>query len=183
MATLAEVTVRDRLQTVQWMFASVCSWLFRTDTLPDYFEATKWFRLAAEQGNPIGQNVLGYMYYRGEGVSRDYRQAADWFLKAAEQNFALAQKNLGLLYQNGFGVPLNYGEAYKWLTLAVNGSSPASSGALQALTQIMTATQLQDGQARVSDWVSHHNNLELAAQKDKKDEKGKLDNYAVATQP
>jgi hypothetical protein len=44
----------------------------------------------------------------------------------------------------------------------------------------MTTTQLRDGQARVSDWVSHHNNLELAAQKAEAKE---LDSFATAAQP
>ena len=59
---------------------------------------------------------------------------------------------------------MNYAEAYKWFTLAPN-SDLAGRRALKELTQIMTTTQLRDGQAKVSDWVSRHNNLELAAQK------------------
>jgi len=44
----------------------------------------------------------------------------------------------------------------------------------------MTTTQLREGQARASDWVSHHNNLELAAQKVEAKE---LDSFATAAQP
>jgi hypothetical protein len=120
------------------------------------------------------------MYCRGEGVSRDYRQAADWFQKAAEQNYAPAQSNLGFLYQNGLGVPLNYAEAYKWLKLAANSGSAASGFDLEALTQIMTTAQLRDGRARVSDWLSHHDNRELAA---RKDEASELDSSAPPAQP
>ena len=142
----------------------------------DFFEAAKWFRRAAEQGHPIGETTIGYMYCRGEGVSRDYRQGAEWLQKAADQNYALAQSNLGVLYQNGLGVPLSYPEAYKWFTLAANGRA-TSRRALQALTQIMTKAQLRDGQARVSDWLSHHGNLELAGENA---EATQLDSYAAA---
>ena len=38
-----------------------------------------------------------------------------------------------------------------WFALAAN-SRPDSRRALEALTQIMTTTQLRDGQARVSEW-------------------------------
>jgi len=75
---------------------------------------------------------------------------------------------------------LNYAEAYKWFTLAANSGMAASRRALEALTQIMTTTQLSDGHTRVSDWVSHHNNLKLAAQKA---EARKLDSYETAAQP
>jgi TPR repeat protein len=87
---------------------------------------------------------------------------------------------LGFLYQNGFGVPLNYAEAYKWFTLAANSERAASRRALKALTQIMTTTQSRDGQARISEWMSRHNNLELAAQKPEAKE---LDSFATAAQP
>ncbi len=142
----------------------------------DYFEAAKWFLRAAEQGHPIGENTIGYMYCRGEGVSRDYRQAAKWLQKAADQNHELAQSNLGFLYQNGLGVPLNYAEAYKWFTLAANGRV-SSRRALEALTQIMTKAQVRDGQAKVSDWLSHHGNLEFRRENT---EAMEPDSYAAA---
>ena len=118
------------------------------------------------------------MYCRGEGVSRDYRQGAEWLQKAADQNNALAQSNLGVLYQNGLGVPLSYPEAYKWFTLAANGRATSRRG-LQALTEIMTKAQLREGQARVSEWLAHHGNLELAGENAQATE---LDSYA-ASQP
>ena len=82
----------------------------------------------------------------------------------------------GFLYQNGLGVPLNYAEAYKWFTLAANGWT-SSRRALEALTQIMTKAQLRDGQAKVSDWLSHHGNLEFTGENT---EAMELDSYAAA---
>ena len=75
---------------------------------------------------------------------------------------------------------MNYAEAYKWFTLAANSERAASRRALKALTQIMTTTQSRDGQARISEWMSRHNNLELAAQKPEAKE---LDSFATAAQP
>jgi hypothetical protein len=74
---------------------------------------------------------------------------------------------------------LNYGEAYKWFTLAGQGGLTESKRALKELSQIITKTQLRDGQARVSDWVSHHNDPALSAQKA---EAGVLNSY-VSTRP
>jgi len=54
-----------------------------------------------------------------------------------------------------------------WFALAAN-SRPDSRRALEDLTQIMTTTQLRDGQARVSEWAAHHNNLQVATQKPKR---------------
>ena len=66
-----------------------------------------------------------------------------------------------------------------WFALAAN-SRPDSRRALEDLTQIMTTTQLRDGQARVSEWAAHHNNLQVAAQKSEAEE---LNSYANPTQP
>ena len=41
----------------------------------DAAEAVRWFRLAAEQGNALGQYELGRMYMNGEGVPQDNERA------------------------------------------------------------------------------------------------------------
>ena len=35
----------------------------------DYPEAVRWYRKAAEQGEPKAQYGLGFMYTKGEGVA------------------------------------------------------------------------------------------------------------------
>ena len=49
----------------------------------DYAEAAKWFRGAADQGEPRAQTNLGAMYHRGEGVPQNYVQAHMWANLAA----------------------------------------------------------------------------------------------------
>ena len=46
-----------------------------TGVAQDYAEAVKWCRLAADQGNAIGQANLGLMYQHGTGVAQDYAEA------------------------------------------------------------------------------------------------------------
>ena len=41
-------------------------------------EAAKWYRKAAEQGDPPAQCSLGVMYYNGEGVEKDVVNAYAW---------------------------------------------------------------------------------------------------------
>ena len=60
----------------------------------DYSEATKWFRLAAEQGDAEAQWNLGLMYHKGRGVIKDDREAVRWFRKAAQQGDPDAQRFL-----------------------------------------------------------------------------------------
>ena len=49
----------------------------------NYKKAMRWFRLAAEQGDPDAQNNLGLMYAVGTGVLEDPIYALMWFELAA----------------------------------------------------------------------------------------------------
>ena len=61
---------------------------------PDYAEAAKWHRSAAEQGDADAQYTLGMMYDNGEGVPQSYRQAYIWFSVAAANGDAAKVKKL-----------------------------------------------------------------------------------------
>jgi TPR repeat protein len=76
-----------------------------------YADAVANYRVAADQGNALGQNSLGTMYENGQGIARDPAQAAFWYRKAAEQGYAPAQDNLGALYANGEGVRKDMAQA------------------------------------------------------------------------
>jgi TPR repeat protein len=43
----------------------------------NYVEAVSLYRAAAEQGEPLGESNLAFMYARGQGVNRDFREAAN----------------------------------------------------------------------------------------------------------
>ena len=56
-------------------------------------EAQKWSRLAAKQGNSDAQQLLGSLYYKGEGVEPDdVTRAYMWYDVAAAQGNTEAQK-------------------------------------------------------------------------------------------
>lgn len=92
----------------------------------NYYEAAKWSKIAAEQGNAVAQFDLGVMYGKGQGVRQDYREAVNWYRKAAQQGNAKAQYNLGVMYEQGQGVRQNYREAVNWFRRAAEqGLAPA----------------------------------------------------------
>jgi TPR repeat protein len=53
-------------------------------------EAVKWFRRAADQGDPDAQYNLGLMYEKGRGVSQDDAEALEWYRRAEDQGNAAA---------------------------------------------------------------------------------------------
>jgi hypothetical protein len=81
----------------------------------NYQKALELFKLvAAEEGDPSSQGILGVMYANGQGVPQDYTEAVKWYRKSAVQGSGASQHNLGFLYDKGLGVPQDYTEALKW---------------------------------------------------------------------
>jgi uncharacterized protein len=70
----------------------------------DYGEATRWYRIAADNGGVGGRINVGRLYENSRGVPQDYGEAMRWYRKAADQGEAAAQYHIGRLYENGEGV-------------------------------------------------------------------------------
>jgi len=60
--------------------------------------ALRWYRLAAEQGNPTAQCNLGFAYARGHGVAR--AQAHTWFNVAGAQGDEVTSRNRDIVATN-----------------------------------------------------------------------------------
>lgn len=123
----------------------------------DFPEAAKWYRKAADQGDPSAQFNLGLMYADGEGVAARDAEAARWFRNAAEQGDAVAQFNLGLRYGDGLGLPQDNVQAWIWLSLATlrAGEAEAQKAFAQArdiVASRMTAAQLEEARRRAAGW-------------------------------
>ena len=70
----------------------------------DYATALKELRPLAEQSHAEAQYLVGYMYYKGQGVDQDGTEAVKWLRKAAEQGNVKAQLRLGMMFRLGLGV-------------------------------------------------------------------------------
>jgi TPR repeat protein len=93
----------------------------RQGVTQDLSEATKWYRLAADQGEALA--AVGSMYENGRGVPHNNEEAVRWYRAAATypQSNAYAQFKIGMAYDAGlFGMPKNYREAVKWYCLAAH---------------------------------------------------------------
>lgn len=121
----------------------------------DRAEALKWYRKAAEGGNPDAENELGRHYEEGDSVEQDYAKAAFWYLRAAEHvpdlgGAGQGRNNLANLYLDGNGVSRDYVQAYMWYSLACVEESMAY------LKPKMTPEQIALAQQLVTDWKSQH---------------------------
>ena len=116
----------------------------------DYETALQMFQDMAANGDARGENGLGVLYLRGQGVERDVDRAAALFRAAAGKGLRTAQKNLGELHMEGVGVERDYRAARRWFGLA---AGQGDSGAQLSLG-MMYAQGLGVGQdyARAMDW-------------------------------
>lgn len=91
---------------------------FGVDELPqDLPEAASWLRLAAQQGYPEAQFMLGQMFDDGLGVPQDYVEAANWYRRAALQDHSESQYNLARKYELGQGIQQDFVQAQMWLNI------------------------------------------------------------------
>ena len=123
----------------------------------DYAQAVVWYRKAADQGNAVAQNNLGFMYDQGLGVARDYAQAVVWYRKAADQGDAAAQNNLRRMYDHGHGVPQDYAQAHMWYNLAASHAEDVATREMAVknrdrVAAKMTPTQIAEAQRMASEW-------------------------------
>jgi TPR repeat protein len=76
---------------------------------------------AAKAGNADAQQLLGHMYYMGQGVPQDFKQALNWHRKAAVQGKHESEYVIGTMYYSGKGVEQDYKGAMQWLQKAASG--------------------------------------------------------------
>jgi TPR repeat protein len=84
----------------------------------DYAKAHQLLWPLADQGNAVAEEILGFMYVRGEGVQRDDAVAFHWFTLAAEAGRPEAQSELGRMYRDGVGVTADGKAALLWFRRA-----------------------------------------------------------------
>ena len=106
----------------------------------------RWFRLAAEQGNVVGQRMLGAMYIGGQGVPPNGLEAVRWFRLAAEQGNIQAQGTLGIMYERGEGVPKDAVTAYAWYSIAAAQGDESVQRFKESITQRMSRSRLAKAQ-------------------------------------
>ena len=80
------------------------SYLTGRGVAQDFALSAYWYERAANAGDPLAQNEIGYFYQAGIGVARDSARAAQWYQRAADGGFLEAKVNLGLAYLWGLGV-------------------------------------------------------------------------------
>ncbi len=109
------------------------------DTLSGAESTFERFLLLADAGDPDAQNLIGFLYFQGEGVQQNFEKAHDYFHRAAEQGDLRAQRNLGIFHSKGVReVPTSFNDAKEanfWFSVAIAGD-PTSSAQKKAVAHL-----------------------------------------------
>lgn len=103
-------------------------------TEPNYSEAFKWYKKAAEKNHIDAQYSVGFMLEEGQGVVRNPAEAAQWLEKAAQKGHVQAQVHLANIYSSIYssneGIKRNNEIAFKWYKKAADQGDPRAYYAL-----------------------------------------------------
>ena len=125
------------------------------DVRQDYGTKLQLLRPLAAEGSADAQNILGFMYAKGQSVPQDDQEAVRWYRLAAAQGHADAQTNLGFMYDNGEGVAQDDQEAVRWYRLA------AAQG--NAAAQYNLGMMFSAGEGVAKDYMRGHMWANIAA--------------------
>jgi len=114
---------------------------------PNYVEAQKWLRLAADHGNTRAEQILADMYEHGKGVAPSMTEAVKWLEKLAAQGDPVIQVKLGFIYLLGKGIPKNSDEALRWFRLAAAQDDPDAEDLLGVMYEKGLAVKQDNFQA------------------------------------
>lgn len=99
----------------------------------EYKEARDGLLPLAQGGDPVAQELIAFLYLRGDGVPADEAQAFQWFWLAANGGRVEAQYELGRLYRDGLGVQMSGHAAVYWFSQAAGRGAGHAMNALGEL--------------------------------------------------
>lgn len=94
------------------------------DGTPQYHLAYKWYKAAADTGNAVAINNVGWCYERGYGVKVDLAKARELYEQAYEKGDWHGASNLSSIYMAGKGVPVDEEKAIPYMTFAAQHGDP-----------------------------------------------------------
>ncbi|MEX0731458.1 MAG: tetratricopeptide repeat protein [Aquisalimonadaceae bacterium] len=86
---------------------------------PNYAEAVRWYRSAAEGGSRTALAYMGWFYEEGRGVARDGERAVRWYRRAVEAGEVRYSLHLAWIHMQGELVEQNRAEADRWFRYGI----------------------------------------------------------------
>lgn len=117
----------------------------------DRGQAATYLKLAAEQGFPNAQNLVGVMYETGTGLPLDAAAALRWFRQAAVRGNLKAQSNLGRMLGPLSPQRETRVEAVAWLLLAAEKREVTATKSLEDAVPGLRPGEFEAAQQRAGE--------------------------------
>ena len=118
-------------------------------------ESLRWIQLAANSGNLIAIEEMGYKYYEGFGVKQDFSESLRWLSRAAEAGKATAFPSLGIMYRDGLGTAPDLRRAEDYFLRGAEAGNSYSAYLLARLYTFERPDQALEWYVKASDMGSH----------------------------
>lgn len=118
----------------------------------DYGEAVRWYRMAAIQQHSEAFYRLCLLSDAGRGVPQDYQEALRWCRLAADHGHPQAMFTIGAYFETGRGVPKDSVQAHQWYNLAGAHGNEDGVKRRNRLAQNMTPGQIAQAQYQARSW-------------------------------
>jgi TPR repeat protein len=105
----------EAMRTLGWRALRVGPLYFEFGSWGDVEGAKRWWRKAADLGDPAAMILLGHLYAEPWGVAQDLPEAAKWFRLAADKGQLEAVQDLAALYMGEWSDERDDDQASIWL--------------------------------------------------------------------
>lgn len=143
----------------------------------DLTKSMKWFRKAADQGNPHAMFMVGKLLWSGISIFRnieeDEKNAIKWYRKAAEQGYGEALFTLGQFHHYGRegGFKQDYTQAVYWYRKAVEQGNNNARHYLSGMLKEGRGVKKDAAKAAELHQLAARNGHEMALHEDNADER------------
>jgi serine/threonine protein kinase len=110
--------------SIEFLFSMSDVYLYGYGVEPDIMKSIDFLKIAADQGDSIAQNKVGFFYSIGKGVELNIGMALKYFKKSADQRNPDAQISLGICYLDGRGVEKDVKKALEYFKKSVDQGNP-----------------------------------------------------------
>jgi TPR repeat protein len=128
----------------------------------NYKEATRWYGIAAANGQVVAMRKLGELYGYGDnpnGLTQDTIKSRGWYERAASGDDPEAMRRLGAINQSG----QQYGQALEWYEKAADLDNAAARCDLGMLISESRFEQqdIQPEFKAARDWTERHDRVDM----------------------
>ncbi|TAH33784.1 MAG: hypothetical protein EYC62_06175 [Alphaproteobacteria bacterium] len=125
----------------------------KTSVAQDYTQAAKYLKMAADQGVPMAQHLMGLLHLRGQGVAMNMYEALRWSSLAADNGIHESMYNAAMLSVRRPGATMqDYINAYKWFTILTAQGYPGAAENRMMITKYMPYNAIQYADALARNW-------------------------------